>query len=183
MPLKFRLPFFLRKNAMISNESELYTYFDELGITYTTKRHPALYTVEEGRALKTSMPGGHTKNLFMKDKDETIVLISAHAESVLPLNKLHKQIGTRRLSFASPELMKEILGVTPGSVTAFALVNDLRKRVKFVVDKTLMEYEILNFHPLDNTATTAISRTDFTRFIEATGHSIQIVDFDLLSTG
>lgn len=167
---------------MILSESELYTYFDELGITYTTKHHSAFFTVEEGRALKTSMPGGHTKNLFMTDKDDNIVLISAHAETVLPLNKLHKQIGTRRLSFASPELMKETLGVTPGSVTAFALINDHEKRVKFVVDKTLMEYEILNFHPLINTATTAISRTDFIRFIEATGHSIQIVDFHVLST-
>lgn len=167
---------------MISTESELYTYFDELGITYSTKHHPAYYTVEDGRELKMSMPGGHTKNLFMIDKDDSIVLISAHAESELKLNKLHKLIGTRHLSFASADLMNEVLGVTPGSVTAFALVNDQRHRVKFVVDKTLMDYDILNFHPLTNTATTAIGRTDFIRFIEATGHAIQIVDFQTLLT-
>lgn len=166
---------------MISSANELYTYFDKLGITHSTKNHPAFYTVEDGRELKNSMPGGHTKNLFMKDKDDKIVLISAHAESELKLNKLHKLIGTRRLSFASPELMAEILGVTPGSVTAFALVNDQQHRVKFVVDQTLMNYELLNFHPLDNTATTAISREDFIKFVEATGHPIQIVDFQTLS--
>lgn len=166
---------------MISSANELYTYFDELGITHSTKNHPAFYTVEDGRELKNSMHGGHTKNLFMKDKDDKIVLISAHAESELKLNKLHKLIGTRRLSFASPELMAEILGITPGSVTAFALVNDQQHRVKFVVDQTLMNYEFLNFHPLVNTATTAISREDFIKFVESTGHSIQIVDFQTLS--
>lgn len=166
---------------MISTPDELYTYFEKLGIKYHTKHHPAFYTVDDGRELKSSMPGGHTKNLFMIDKDGNVVLISAQAESQLKLNKLHKLIGTRRLSFGSPELMQDILGVTPGSVTAFALINDDKKRVKFVVDKALMAHEILNFHPLTNTATTAISNTDFIKFVEATGHRMHTIDFSELA--
>ena len=142
--------------------------------------HEATFTVEEGRDLKASMPGGHTKNLFMKDKDGVIVLISAHAESELKLNQLHKLIGTRRLSFASGELMVELLGVTPGSVTGFALMNDTGGKVRFVVDKALMAYETLNFHPLVNTGTTAISREDFRAFVKATGHEMTEVDFQSL---
>lgn len=113
----------------------------------------------------------------MKDKDGVIVLISAWAESQLKLNQLHKLIGTRRLSFASAELMVECLGVEPGSVTAFALMNDTEQRVRFVVDAALMGFDRVNFHPLVNTATTAISREDLRRFVEATGHSLTEVDF------
>ena len=127
--------------------------------------------------MKEAMPGGHTKNLFMKDKDGTIVLISAWADSQLKLNQLHKLIGTRRLSFASAELMVECLGVEPGSVTAFALMNDEDQRVRFIADAALMGFDTVNFHPLVNTATTAISREDFRRFVEATGHALTVVDF------
>jgi Ala-tRNA(Pro) deacylase len=126
------------------------------------------------------MPGGHTKNLFMKVKDGVIVLVSAHADSELKLNQLHKLIGTRRLSFASGELMEELLGVTPGSVTAFALMNDKAGKVRFIADAALMAYDTLNFHPLVNTGTTAISNSDFRRFVEATGHDLTVVDFAAL---
>ncbi len=127
--------------------------------------------------MKASMPGGHTKNLFMKDKDGVIVLISAWADSQLKLNQLHNKIGTRRLSFASADLMVDFLGVEPGSVTAFALMNDTSHRVKFIADAALMGFDTVNFHPLVNTATTAISREGFHRFVEATGHSLTVVDF------
>ena len=116
----------------------------------------------------------------MKDKDGVIVLISAHADSELKLNQLHKLIGTRRLSFASGELMEELLGVTPGSVTGFALMNDKEQKVRFIVDAALMAFDTLNFHPLVNTGTTAISRDDFRRFVEATGHDLTVVDFAAL---
>ncbi len=162
---------------MPASPTDLFAYLDQLEIAHTTVEHPATFTVEEGRHLKASMPGGHTKNLFMKDKDGTIVLISAWADSQLKLNQLHKLIGTRRLSFASAELMVDCLGVEPGSVTAFALMNDKDQRVRFIADAALMGFDTVNFHPLVNTATTAISREDFRRFVEATGHSLTEVDF------
>lgn len=165
---------------MPASPDDLFAYLDLLGLGHETRWHEATFTVEEGRELKETMPGGHTKNLFMKDKDGVIVLISAHADSELKLNQLHKLIGTRRLSFASGELMEELLGVTPGSVTGFALVNDKDQKVRFIVDAALMAFETLNFHPLVNTGTTAISHDDFRRFVEATGHDLTVVDFAAL---
>ena len=165
---------------MTASPEDLFAYLDDLGIAHHTHWHEALFTVEEGRDLKVSMPGGHTKNLFMKDKDGVIVLISAHADSELKLNHLHKLIGTRRLSFASGELMEELLGVTPGSVTAFALMNDNEGRVRFIADQALMAFETVNFHPLVNTGTTAISREDLRKFVKATGHDLTEVDFAAL---
>lgn len=162
---------------MPASPADLFAYLDTLDIAHSTVEHAATFTVEEGRHLKASMPGGHTKNLFMKDKDGVIVLISAWAESQLKLNQLHKLIGTRRLSFASAELMVDCLGVEPGSVTAFALMNDTDQRVRFIVDAALMGFDRVNFHPLVNTATTAISQEDLRRFVEATGHSLTEVDF------
>lgn len=165
---------------MPATPSDLFAFFEEHAITHETLEHPATFTVEEGRHLKESMSGGHSKNLFMKDKDSTLVLISAWADSQLRLNQLHKQIGTRRLSFADADLMMECLGVTPGSVTAFALMNDKSQRVRFVADAALMGFDRVNFHPLVNTATTSISRADFRRFVEATGHALTEVDFSTL---
>lgn len=168
---------------MPASSADLFAFLDQHGLAHKTVEHPATFTVDEGRELKKHMPGGHTKNLFMKDKDDTIVLISAEAHSELRLNQLHKLIGTRRLSFGSPELMQETLGVTPGSVTAFALLNDTEKRVRFIADAALMACDPLNFHPLRNTATTAISRVDFERFLDLTGHGLEIVDFTRLRAG
>ena len=168
---------------MPASPDDLFAFLDQLGLAHDTRWHEATFTVEEGRELKETMPGGHTKNLFMKDKDGVIVLISAHAESALKLNQLHKLIGTRRLSFASAELMVECLGVTPGSVTAFALMNDTDQRVRFIVDAALMQHDPLNFHPLVNTATTAIPREDFRKFVALTGHEMTEVDFASLVAG
>ncbi len=168
---------------MTATPDDLFARFDELGIAHTTHWHDAVFTVEEGRDLKAGMPGGHTKNLFLKDKDGAIILIAAEAHSQLKLNKLHRLIGTKRLSFGPPELMEELLGVTPGSVTAFALMNDTGKRVRFLVDAALMDHDPVNFHPLTNTGTTAVSRADFEKFVRATGHGFEVIDFTQLLTG
>jgi len=162
---------------MTASPDTLFAYLDRLSISHETYWHEATFTVEEGRDLKANMPGGHTKNLFMKDKDGTLVLISAEAHEELRLNQLHKLIGTRRLSFASAEQMESVLGVVPGSVTAFALMNDTAAAVQFIATAKLMSFDTLNFHPLVNTATTAISRSDFKCFVEATGHSLNVIDF------
>ena len=168
---------------MTATPDDLFAYLDELGIAHTTHWHAPVFTVEEGRDLKASMPGGHTKNLFLTDKDGTIILIAAEAHSQLKLNRLHRLIGTRRLSFGAPELMEEGLGVTPGSVTAFALMNDREGRVRFLVDAALMAHDPVNFHPLTNTGTTAIARDDLKVFARATGHGFEVVDFTQLLDG
>lgn len=162
---------------MSASPDDLFACLDRLSIAHHTVWHEATFTVEEGRDLKATIPGGHTKNLFMKDKDGTIVLISAHADSQLKLNQLHKLIGTRRLSFAAAELMEEVLGVVPGSVTGFALLNDTDQRVRFILDAALEAYEEVNFHPLINTATTRVRLADFKRFVAATDHALTVVDF------
>lgn len=165
---------------MLSSPEELFAYLDDIGIAHETVWHEALFTVEDGKELKAEMPGAHTKNLFMKDKDGVIVLISALADNQLKLNQLHKRIGTRRLSFASPELMKEVLGVTPGSVTGFALVNDTDGRVKFILDAALEAFDEVNFHPLSNTGTTRVRLEDFRRFVIESGHDLTVIDFNEL---
>lgn len=154
--------------------------FDRLGIHTKTTTHPKVFTVADSAKVKTDIPGGHTKNLFMKDKKGQLVLVSAHAESQLPLNQLHKLIGTQRLSFTDPATLWDALGVTPGSVTAFALMNDADGAVTFVADEALLAFEILNFHPLRNDMTTSISRADFLAFVAATGHTVTRVDFTKL---
>jgi Ala-tRNA(Pro) deacylase len=166
--------------AMQASPEDLFAYLDRLGIAHTTHWHEAMFTVDQSSALKAEMPGAHTKNLFLKDKDGQIVLIAAEAHGPIRLNQLHKLIGTARLSFGAPELMTEVLGVVPGSVTAFALMNDTAGRVRFLVDAVLAAAEVVNFHPLVNTGTTAISQADFRRFVEATGHGFEVVDFSVL---
>ncbi|MEZ6013218.1 MAG: prolyl-tRNA synthetase associated domain-containing protein [Hyphomonas sp.] len=165
---------------MTATPDDLFAYLDALGIAHTTHWHEAVFTVGESTELKASMPGGHTKNLFLKDKDGAIVLIAAEAHSELKLNQLHRLIGTKRLSFGAPDLMVDLLGVTPGSVTAFALMNDKAGRVRFLVDAALMAHDPVNFHPLTNTGTTAVSRKDFEKFVRATGHGFEVIDFSQL---
>lgn len=158
-------------------EKPLFALLDRLGIRTTTITHAKVFTVADSARVKPDLSGGHTKNLFMKDKRGQLVLISAHAESQLPLNQLHRLIGSQRLSFTDAPLLWDALGVTPGSVTAFALLNDTKGAVKFVADEALLAYETLNFHPLRNDMTTSISRADFLAFAQAAGHTVNRVDF------
>ena len=165
---------------MQASPEDLFAYLDALSIAHTTRWHEPLFTVEQSAGLKAEMPGAHTKNLFLRDANGALVLIAAEAHNPLKLNQLHKVIGTRRLSFGPAELMTEVLGVVPGSVTVFALMNDTGGRVRFLVDSVLAAAETVNFHPLVNTGTTAISQADFRRFVDATGHEFEGVDFSVL---
>ena len=165
---------------MQASPDDLFAYLDALGIAHSTVWHEPLFTVDQSAGLKAQMPGAHTKNLFLKDGEGQLVLIAAEAHGSLKLNQLHKLIGTKRLSFGPAELITEVLGVVPGSVTAFALMNDREGRVRFLVDAVLAAAETVNFHPLVNTGTTAISQADFRRFVEATGHGFEVVDFSVL---
>jgi Ala-tRNA(Pro) deacylase len=159
----------------------LLAYFAEIGIAHRTVDHPAVFTVAESRDFKIDLPGGHAKNLFLKDKKGQLWLISALCDTVIDLKRLPRLIGSDRLSFGAPELMWATLGVTPGSVTAFALLNDRQHRVRFVLDKALGDCAIVNFHPMINTATTGLSQADFRRFLAALGVEPQIVDFARLA--
>jgi Ala-tRNA(Pro) deacylase len=165
---------------MPASPSDLFAFLDLHGIGHRTVQHAATFTVAEGRDLKATLPGGHSKNLFMADKTGQLVLISAWADNQLRLNALHRRLGTRRLSFTSGDKLQEVLGVPPGSVTPFALMNDTQGQVRFITDAALMAFETVNFHPLVNTATTAIARTDLERFVRATDHDFEIVDFTRL---
>ena len=161
----------------MQTRADLFALFDRLGIAHRTAEHAAVFRVGEGEEVKAALPGGHTKNLFLKDAKGQLWLVSALQDARIDLKALPAAIGSARLSFGSPERLHEALGVTPGSVTAFALINDPQHRVRFVLDAGLAAADPVNFHPLANTATTAISQRDFRRFLEALGVTPLIVDF------
>jgi len=148
----------------------------ELDIPVTTTEHAPVFTVEEAQALRGAIPGGHCKNLFLKDKKGTLWLVVALEDAQIDLKSLHHKIGAARLSFGSAELLQQVLGVTPGSVTPFALINDRSNQVRVILDAQMMEHELLNYHPLLNDATTTIASKDLLRFIQACGHEPQVVE-------
>lgn len=149
-------------------------------IAQTTLDHPAVFRVEEGLQLKAAMPGAHTKNLFLKDKKGRLWLLSARQDTVIDLKRAPALIGSDRLSFGSEALMWETLGVRPGSVTALGLINDTDHRVTFVLDQALWEADIVNFHPLINTATTALEQEAFRKTLTLMGRKPLVVDFSAL---
>ncbi|RFC64554.1 prolyl-tRNA synthetase associated domain-containing protein [Fulvimarina endophytica] len=160
---------------MTARREDLMAFLSENGIETQTVEHPPLFTVEGSRAARGEIEGAHTKNLFLKDKKGTIFLVVADEESEVALKSLHKRIGgSGRLSFASAEQMLDLLGVEPGSVTAFGVLNDREHRVSVVLDERLLNADIVNAHPLTNTATTSIRREDLLRFFRLTGHEILV---------
>ena len=167
----------------VKTRESLLTYFDALGIAHRTLDHPPVFRVGEGEDFKRQLPGGHTKNLFLKDAKDQLWLVSALQETLIDLKALPKVIGSARLSFGSEAQLVWALGVTAGSVTAFALINDPHHRVRFVLDAGLASADPVNFHPLENTATTAISQADFRRFLASLGVKPLIVDFERLGGG
>jgi Ala-tRNA(Pro) deacylase len=165
-----------RRQSMPKTEAELFAFLAELGITVSTKRHPPLYTVADSQALRGEIAGGHTKNLFLKDKKDNFFLVTVGEDAVVDLKQIHQLIGAAsRVSFGKPEMLMELLGVSPGAVTVFGVINDTEKRVKLVLDEDLMAHAVINGHPLTNEATTSIAASDLIRFVEATGHDAAIL--------
>ena len=161
---------------MAATPSELFAFLDRLSIAHVTVTHPPLFTVEQSRELRGTIPGGHTKNLFLKDKKGALFLVTTLEDAVIELRSLHRRLcASGRFSFASAELLRATLGIEPGAVTPFAAMNDRDQRVSVVLDATLMRHETINCHPLVNTMTTSIARADLVRFLEATGHPPRIV--------
>ena len=154
---------------------ELFAYLDSLAIPHQTVQHPAVFTVEEARTLRGKVAGGHTKNLFLRDKKGALFLVVTSENAAIELKSLHRLLGASgRFSFGSADAMREILGVEPGSVTPFAAINDKEGRVTVVLDAAMMHEPKLNFHPLVNTGTTTISREGLLKFLDATGHRPRI---------
>ena len=161
---------------MPKTPDELFAFLQKLGIEVRTESHPPLFTVADSQALRGEIPGGHTKNLFLKDKKDNFFLVTVDEEAEVDLKQIHHVIGAAsRVSFGKPEALMELLGVIPGAVTAFGLINDRNGTVNFVIDSALLENETINAHPLTNEATTSIAAQDLLRFARATGHEPAIL--------
>jgi Ala-tRNA(Pro) deacylase len=155
---------------------DLFAYLTGLGIAHSTVSHPPLFTVEQSQELRGVIAGGHTKNLFLKDKKDAVYLVTVPEDARVDLKGLHRLLGaTGRFSFASADLMRELLGVEPGAVTALGVINDKAARVNVVIDAGLMKHAVINCHPLVNTMTTSIARDDLVKFLRATGHEPRIL--------
>jgi Ala-tRNA(Pro) deacylase len=155
---------------------DLFHRLDELGIPFVTHTHQPVFTVEEARAIRGYLPGCHTKNLFVRDKKKRMWLIVCEQNTRVRLREIEQLIGSKRLSFGSAQRLMHYLGVIPGAVNPFAVMNDSRRTVKVVLDRAILHAEPLNFHPLDNSMTTAIGADDFLHFLEAEQHPPLIID-------
>jgi Ala-tRNA(Pro) deacylase len=180
----FSARWFIVKSRMPATPSDLFAYLDRLAIAHTTVNHLPLFTVEESQALRGKIPGGHTKNLFLRDKKGSYFLVVALEDATIDLKGLHRLLGaTGRFSFGSADAMRSMLGVEPGSVTPFSAMNDTERQVTVVLDTAMMERDRLNFHPLINTMTTGIARGDLLKFLRATGHEPRIEAVSGLASG
>jgi len=161
---------------MPKTEAELFAFLAELGIPVSTIRHPPLFTVADSQALRGEIAGGHTKNLFLKDKKDNFFLVTVGEEAVVDLKQIHHLIGASgKVSFGKPEMLMELLGVVPGAVTVFGVINDIAQKVKLILDEELMTHSLINAHPLTNEATTSIGAADLLKFVKATGHDAAIL--------
>jgi Ala-tRNA(Pro) deacylase len=161
--------------ACAATRDALFAFLASLGIETTTVEHPALFTVGDSKALRGTIAGGHTKNLFLKDRKGGLFLVVAEEDARIDLKRIHETIGAAgKVSFGSAELLTEVWGVLPGAVTPFGAINDRQGRVTVVIDEALLAHGILNHHPLVNTATTSIRREDLLAFLRATGHDPKI---------
>ncbi len=161
------------------DEKALFARLDELGIARQTHSHEPLFTVEQSRALRGDLPGGHIKNLFLRDKKRRMWLVTVLESRQIDLKALRQRIGAQgNLSFGSAEMLMENLGVIPGAVTPFAVINDREGRVTMVLDKAVLDDDPVNAHPLRNDMTTALAPADLLRFLAAEGHAPDILDFD-----
>jgi Ala-tRNA(Pro) deacylase len=161
---------------MSTSPEDLLAYLTGLGVATETVDHPPLHTVEDSRALRGDIPGGHVKNLFVKDKKSRIFLLVLEEDASIDLRRVHEKIGAQgRVSFGSAELLEEVWGVKPGAVTPFGAINDSAGRVSVVLDEDLMRHERINVHPLVNTRTTGLASSGLLKFLRATGHEPMIV--------
>lgn len=160
---------------MPATPEQLFAYFDSLDIEHSTISHPPFFTVDEGREWHDKIPGLHCKNLFIKDKKGGIWHVVLPADKRADLSALEKLLGAPRFSFARPDVLLDVLGLTPGSVTPFGLINDRARRVTVILDADMLQSERVNFHPLHNAASTTIRSTDLVKFIRSLGYDPIII--------
>jgi Ala-tRNA(Pro) deacylase len=161
---------------MPTSPEDLLDYLSSLSIETATVEHPPLHTVEDSQALRGDIPGGHTKNLFLKDKKNRLFLLVLGETTSIDLKRVHEKIGAQgRVSFGSAELLEQVWGVQPGAVTPFGAINDEGGKVRVVLDEAMMRHERLNFHPLVNTRTTGLASADLVKFLRATRHEPLVV--------
>ena len=161
---------------MSYSPADLLTFLDSLGIETKTAQHPPLHTVADSKSLRGEIPGGHTKNLFLKDRKDQYFLLTVDEDAVVDLKTIHVVIGAAgKVSFGRVEALLELLGVMPGAVTVFGAVNDREGKVKVFLDSGLMANDIINGHPLTNDATTSIGAQDLIKFLKATGHQPNVL--------
>jgi Ala-tRNA(Pro) deacylase len=161
---------------MTADRATLFERLEQLGIATTTVEHAPVFTVEQSGALRDSIPGAHTKNLFLTDKDGRLVLVVAKDDTRVDLKALARRLGAGRFSFGKGELLETVLGVPAGSVTPFALIKRSAADIEVIVDKALTNFAEVNCHPLENTATTRLATEDLLRFITACGHTPLILE-------
>ncbi len=169
---------------MKAAQARLFAKFEELGIETTTVQHPPVFTVAESQALRGDLKGGHCKSLFLRDKKGAMYLLVALEDRAIDLKALREPLGAKNLSFASADRLWATLGVRPGAVTPFGLINaqrdesddDAGAALTVALDRGMLDHEVLNYHPLSNDATTAIRPDDLVRFVEACGYAPLLVD-------
>ena len=162
---------------MTLNDTDLFNLLDTSGISYVTHSHPPVFTVEEAQKYCGDLPGAHSKNLFLKDKKKQLWLVVTLDQRKVDIKELQKMIGSARLSFGKSDLLQEVLGVIPGSVSPFALINDRDCSVNVILDAGMMQAKLINFHPLRNDMTTSITPDDLRRFVKLTGQTLKEYDF------
>lgn len=160
---------------MIKTQDELLAVLSDIGIPYENHEHPPVFTVEEADRHHDGIKGVHSKNLFFKDKKKNLFLVVTLSDKPIKIKEVAKKIGAKSPSFGKPDLLEEVLGVTPGAVTPFAVINIQGHEVKIVLDQDMMNHDLLNFHPLVNTATTTISSQDLLKFMTHCKQSPDII--------
>ena len=162
-------------------KDDLIRMLKDNGFEYFVEEHAPLFTVEDSKSLRGQIEGAHSKNLFLKDAKANFFLISIEESASIDLKKTMQQIQSKKLSFAKPEYLQDILGVEPGSVSPFALLNDTKKQVEFYLDRSFLDSETVNFHPLINTATVNISPQNLIELIEKYHNPVNYLDLEILS--
>jgi len=157
--------------------TDFFKFLDEHGIAYVRHDHPAVYTVEEADQLVPELRGAKTKNLFLRDdKGKRHFLVLVPSDKRVNLKALKAELGVKRISFGSPERLKKHLGIEPGAVSLLAVYNDKDHKVEVFMDSDLWAADTFLFHPLVNTSTLVIIKADIQRFLQATGHEVNIVE-------